>query len=397
MYPSNPNRESRPLNWLGRVLMTALLLGAMQAAQAAEVVPTGRNNTFTQAFERNAAPSDHSIYAGEIAGEDAVPPKNDVSSKNRQIHWVCWSASDPSRGACTTSTAGRFGTTSIRVTFTEQRSKLTVTLTATGYSQRIYGGTPGCSTSRSIEMSATITPICEGPSRDGYAMGTQLTLRISRAELNKIPTGGIWVANLDLRLKMFASQNPPLPNLEWKTKLIYTVTDTKSIEVYLPQFGKADAQIDLNLRPQPRGAAGAMQMAGTYNLDVCLYDGFNSNSKRFDLRIFDSKPVEGRPNNLFSVFHTQAGGATDTGNRIDYTVTMPFKDGSPLENGTTFTLGNIDQSRIRAVRIPNVETPVVCTPTPLTLTTPAFNIADKRAGRYQGKLSIVFTPSVLAP
>jgi hypothetical protein len=46
------------------------------------------------------------------------------------------------------------------------------------------------------------------------------------------------------------------------------------------------------------------------------------------------------------------------------------------------------------VLLPNIPQPVYCTPTPLSLTTPAFNQISKESGNYGGRLRVMFTPSI---
>lgn len=313
-----------------------------------------------------------------------------------QVHFICSSGTDPSNGACRTSTGGSSGTTPIRLRFTERRSLLSVELVATAYIQRLFYGFDcpnwGSIYYREMQMTSTNTQNCGA----GTNNGTVLTATISESELAKIPTGGVWTAKLLLLAKGYSSDGNRYP---WTNDITIRVTDKNNIEAYLPQFGNAAPLVDLNLRTQLLGTAGS-RMAGTTQLDLCLYDGFNSNSKMFELRVFDdkSKSFAGRSKKEFSVLHTQAGGATDAGNRIDYTVSLNYNgQRMELNNDETLLLPGVDTAQIRAMRVPNVPIPVVCSPTPMTLTTPAFNTLDKRAGRYEGKLSIVFTPSLLAP
>lgn len=370
--------------WISRtwacLLFSFVLWSGVFPGAAAAVHPTHDYQKLIHRFDRGNSQSFYSIYADKMG---AYFPQD---SRYRQIRWHCGTRDSSTGGSCSwwsSNDVGRQSTIVLR--FTEKRSQISVDLQLRGHSTPQFAGSgSGCGVV-TVPIQASAPPTCGSSSSVGRSLGVW----VPADELQKLPTGGIWTAKLVLDM-----YNNTHYQVTWTTDLEFTVTDRQNIEVYLPAFGNANALVDLNLRTSPLAGAGG-SVSGTTHLDMCLYDGYNSNSSSFELRFTDNNSIPGRAPELFSVLHWQAGGATDAGNRIDYTITM-LSGGSQrqLRNGQTFTLNAINAAEIRAVRIPNVFIPVVCTPTPVTLNTASFNHLGKRPGRYHGTLSIIFTPSL---
>lgn len=375
----------------------ALVLLTFEVALAVNIQPANDYQKLVYTFDRGAGnQAQYNLYIERIGAHDTETPlpPGQTTPIFRMLNWQCQSPSDPAAGACREQNSG--GITPITLRFTEKRSRLYIDLNLTGIKVALYGesgGMAGCY--QSMGMSSVGAPGACRPPDGGPGVlpsGWSLNLFLPAGELNKLPTGGVWTAHLPLTMRVWRGAGSF--RAVWTTDLEFNVTDKNNIEAYLPAFGNAAALVDLNLHTQPLTTAGG-QVSGVANLDMCLYDGYNSNSTWYDVRVSDKLSVAGRPPDVFSVLNQDAGGnSTDPRNRVDYTVTMLY-NGQPmtLRNGEQFRLPSVDTSLIRAVRIPNVTWPVVCTPTPLTLRTAAFNQLDKRAGRYQGVLSIVFTPS----
>jgi len=211
---------------------------------------------------------------------------------------------------------------------------------------------------------------------------------IPAAELKKLPSGGEWNANLALNLRAWDPTTwPTLAVFEAAIKL--NVTDKNNIQVYLPEFTTATPVVDLKLRTLPNGS----RMAGTANVDMCLYDGYNSQSTWFDVSATDGLTIDRRDKGRYSVL-LDADRSGAYASRVDYNVSLTYAGKKiDLRNNETVRLQGVNNSAGRSVSLPGISVPVVCTPTPLTLETPEFQSVWKRPGTYSNKLTIMFTPS----
>ena len=367
------------------------LIGAFAALPAlGDIHPGNYYQSEMLSFDRSAPPADHYVWRRMIHGwhEQPVP-----HSSYTTMHFVCLSNTDPATGQCRTTTGGRHGTTDILLRFTERRSGLSVVLTVKGNITRRHPLNSPCGTwgTATWMLTSTSSDNCEGIP----VTGTASTLWIPRSELAKLPAGGIWTAQLVMKLRRFYSQ--PIGDAH-----IYTVdfkldvTDHNNVQIYLPAHGISTPQVDLNLRTRPliNGPGGIV--SGQAVVDACLYDGYNSNSQRFEMRVTDKNPVPGMAGRFF-VKHTSGG--TDERNRIEYRVRTRTANLGETQHvsGQPVTFTGINNADIRAVRLPNVPFPVVCTPWPITLETPQFRQIDKNTGQYRGELNLEFTPSTSSP
>lgn len=391
------------------VAMVSLALGIAPSVHALDVPATELSDKYKEVkltFDRATAVGNLNVYFQEVA---AVKPGYFTAAQwgYSTVNFLCLSTTDSTSGACptTTDTSGRYGSTQISLKFTERRSRISVDLIATGVNIRIISASPveacnGFVTSTTWSLNGAGAAYCDAPGRP-YINGSSVTVVIPSAQLKRIPTGGEWSAQLVLDGKPY----PTGPTtVKWVADIKLTVTDKGNIQAFLPQFPTGKARVDLNLRAQPLPSAGS-RVTGLAMIDLCLYDGYNSNSSSFQLTFKDALPRGARLPGEFSVVRKASPSAppadqNNPSDRIDYTVEMSGpalgsgKPGvRPLVNGETFNMTNIGDANIRAVRIPQVITPVVCTPVPLTLTAVPFNQLDKRAGHYEGTLSVVFTPS----
>lgn len=398
----------------GLIVSLAIGLAASAHAQAEHPLAAETNPLAQRRFDRGTAnPPDFYIYNKKVVA--FTPRVSTGIVKGYSRVWLsCTSATDPTNGACPTGAAsnnqGTYGTTNVVLRFTERRSRISVDLNVTANRNSYWGNIYGnCYTSSDMFMNAASSIVCKttnpntGQGMTAVSVGWSVTAYVSSAELKRIPTGGVWTATLLLDAQDWDDR----AKRRWTADIRLDVTDNKNIEAYLPNFGAVrKPRIDLNLRTQPLTNAAGSTVSGLANVDLCLYDGYNSNSSSFQLTVKDALPKGSRLPEQFSVVSQPveggpSGNASNAFDRIDYTVEMsgpgqgPGDPGSrKLVNGQTFTLTGINNANIRAVRFWNVDTPVVCTPVPLTLRTGPFNLLDKRSGRYQGTLSIVFTPSL---
>jgi hypothetical protein len=220
----------------------------------------------------------------------------------------------------------------------------------------------------------------------------QLWVYMLHRELASLPTGGVWKANLHLRLNEWGGGH--LAN--FTAEITVNVTDDQNMQVFLPEFGSATPRVDLNLRSLP--SVGGARTSGERTVDACLYDGFNANSNRYTVRMTDPSSTGTDEAGRFFVRHPSPQGAAGQ-NRIEYEVrsmTRPFGS-TQYQSGQDRVFAGIPDAERRQVFLPNIPVPVVCTPWPLTLRTPEFASADKRAGHYSGVLRVEFSASTTAP
>ncbi|MEB7886708.1 CfaE/CblD family pilus tip adhesin [Serratia fonticola] len=169
-----------------------------------------------------------------------------------------------------------------------------------------------------------------------------------------------------------------------------------SPQIYFPGNMVAAPKVDLNISNRP-GSQKNTNASGHTSLDMCLYDGNNSSSSRISLRFMDEgASAPGRVAGRFSVYLQDGNKALAT-NRLDYRLSVI--------NPTTGAMQDVDNEKEiiwtdtnrrniqREVILPGVPGVSLCVPAPLTLVTPAFLLADKKAGRYTGKLRIIYTPT----
>ncbi|KID03350.1 hypothetical protein PU00_10535 [Hafnia alvei] len=377
------------------------LLVASQYARADFEQPTGRNTPITAYFDKQSPPSQIDIWVNESGGYDSSTPR-----KWGMNTLVCKSSSDPINGKCPTrpNEYGKTGVASIPLTFVEKRSKLSFEINVSGYYYKAWIPASTCDSSAThIMLYSAISYYCKDE------MNTEsdtdiFSVYLTQDELKKFPFGGIWEAKLTLGL-MRDDNYGKLG--DWNSAITLNVSDISNQAIYFPSFGAGqgkDAQLhaDLNLRPLPGGDRQVLgKLSGTTSLDMCLYDGYGSNSRQFQVTLSEPPEYpenpEGRQSGQFSVYNDN-GDRNNKNNRIDYGVKMYFPESNNFQNvvnGQMYTLPNINTDDIRAVRLAsNISNVVLCVPTPLQISTPAFNIVDKTNGHYTGKIRVVFTPSL---
>ncbi|WP_176300479.1 CfaE/CblD family pilus tip adhesin [Burkholderia vietnamiensis] len=374
-----------------REIVLAAMLGAISLdASAASEQPANRNDIVGATLDRGAPTADVMVFNGASGGYDTTDFK-----KWGRNSWTCQSATDTATGACGTEpvwTAGN--STSIRLSFKEERTGATAVLNLngeSGYSRHLDCNgnvVPEAQSSvrRAIQHAAAAT-VTDCPTL-GWD-GRLLFVKIPAAELKNLPFGGTWKANLQLDLRLWGTGGAAAKLAVFKSAITLNVTDKDNIQVYLPEFTSATPTVDLKLRKLPNGS----RMSGTSNVDMCLYDGYNSQSTWFDVSASDGLTVDRRDKGQYSVLlASDKSGAYES--RIDYNVSLTYAGKKiALPNNETVRLQGVNNSAGRSVSLPGISVPVVCTPTPLTLETPEFQSVWKRPGKYSNKLTITFTPS----
>ncbi|WP_269764085.1 CfaE/CblD family pilus tip adhesin [Burkholderia thailandensis] len=313
--------------------------------------------------------------------------------------WTCTSATDPAAGACPTEPIWSSSSpTSIKLEFKEETTGATIVLNLEGTKlaaihidcSDILIPAADVSPNTAIEEYKYWRLWCGGTSGKVINQDErQLTVKIPTGELKKIPTGGVWKANLVLNLRQRNDTGTHPKIAVFKAAIKLDVTDKNNIQIYLPEFTNATPVVDLKLRKLPNGS----RMSGTSNVDMCLYDGYNSQSTWFDVSASDGLTIDRRDKGQYSVLlDKDKSGAYES--RIDYNVSLTYAGKKiVLPNNETVRLQGVNNSAGRSVSLPGISVPVICTPTPLTLETPEFQSVWKRPGKYSSKLTITFTPS----
>ncbi|KVV48573.1 pilin protein [Burkholderia ubonensis] len=375
-----------------RVIALAAALGAISVdASAALQAPANRNDTVEATLDRGTAQVAVKIFDKASGGYDT----SDAPKWGRNS-WTCESASDPATGACPTEPVwtANGDSTEIQLSFKEAKTGAMAVLNLRG--ENYYTRHLDCSGNAvsevvkngSVPIQAAQLFRVKDCAKVAMWDGRALSVTIPSEELKKIPTGGIWTANLRLNLRIWGT-NKPLTLAVFKAAIKLNVTDKNNIQVYLPEFTNATPVVDLKLRTLPNGS----RLSGTSNVDMCLYDGYNSQSTWFDVTASDGLTIDRRDKGSYSVLlESDKSGAYAS--RVDYNASLTYAGKKiALPNNETVRLQGVNNSAGRTVSLPGIPVPVVCTPTPLTLETPEFQSVWKRPGKYSNKLTITFTPS----
>ena len=306
---------------------------------------------------------------------------------------VCLSESSAETGQCSTSPVWDiWGYIAIPLTFTEKRSGMQQTINMQTEHRLRYPNGSECgdeSTYKPKIYSATVITCGDGNKTSESLASAYFT----SAELAKLPAGGIWNANLKMSLTQWGGK---LKLADWNASITLNVTDNNNQQIYLPEFGEAAPRVDLNLRPLPGTKGNQAQMSGSANIDMCLYDGYGSNSSSFLLNFDDqSQGTLQRNKSYFSIYSDQGDVNLDSG-RIDYYIQMQGPDGNNItaQRGEILILTDIQAARVRQVHLPGIPQAVLCVPTPLLLFTKNIDINSKQAGHYTGHLIVNFTPQL---
>lgn len=370
-----------------------LMLGALGAGvtpcYAVYEAPMDRNTALTVKYDRMAVPSSLTIWDRLSGGRDDT----DGQKWGRNI-LVCKSSSDSTFGSCNRTAPiwwqnGLSSDANITLKFTLDGTSTSINLTVVGRHIITWYSPSSCAAVGFKDYPASNATGCGGAKE-----ATNLfTYTISQSELTKLTTPGVWRATL----KQDLWQWDPRQYLNtWTASIALTVTDLNNQQVYFPAFPYSTPRVDLNLNNRP-GTSKNTAASGTASLDMCLYDGSNSSSNRVNMLFSDEGAgATGRTAGLFSVYRTGAD-KTQAANRIDYQVSVidPTTGAAQaISNGTEITWTGTNQRNIqRQVVLPGVPGASLCVPAPIRLVTPAFNLADKTAGHYTGKLTIIYTPS----
>lgn len=376
-----------------RALALAAVLGAVTLdASAASQSPANLSESVESTRDRGEPLGDVLVFNGASGGYDTGRP-----IKWGRNTWTCKSTSDTTTGACPTEPVwnSAVGTsTPIRLSFREEATGATAVLTLSGqngYTRHVdCDGTivPEVVSISRVSMHQAQLASLGGCASDRTWDGRALFVRVPAAELSKLPSGGIWKAILQLDLREWSSG--PIPSIAtFQAAIKLKVTDRNNIQIYLPAFTESTPTVDLRLRKLPNGS----RISGTSTIDMCLYDGYNSQSTWFDVSASDGLLIDRRESGSYSVL-LDVDKSGVYASRIDYNASLTYGGKKiDLPNNEVIRLPSVNNSEGRMVTLPGIPVPVVCTPTPLTLETPEVQSAFKRPGRYSNKLTITFSPS----
>jgi hypothetical protein len=219
-----------------------------------------------------------------------------------------------------------------------------------------------------------------------------LTVWMPQDEMNNLPVGGVWEGQLKVGFNKAGTV------VNYSADIVLKGKATGKQDIYFPEFNGANPLVQLDLHPTGSVTSNSY-VEDVTTLDMCLYDGFNSNSDSMTLSFKDEgKAAAARQNGYFSIYNTATGG-TDEAERVDYRVEMfdPHSKGwRTVKNNDSFTLqaGENGQDQVRPVRLPSITYPVLCSPAPLRLIVDKFRVTDKAAGYYKGVLTVEFSPSL---
>ena len=369
-------------------LLSLFLWAFTLLAHAESSPPTSSALTIQRTFDRLSPPrEDISLWKQELGGFDSEDP-----GKWNANGWVCESNSDPAHGQCSTKLVWyASGETVLPLRFTEKRSGMQQVLNLHGYLQPYFYHTNCAAFGPYYQVYGPAPMGCQG---GGGSSGTALTVWLPAAELARLPVGGLWQADLRLKLTKYSTGERLA---DFTAHLQFDVTDPYHIEIFFPAFRNTNPLVELDLRPQGAPDAGPTAQDVT-PLDMCLYAGYNANSTRYDVLIRDEgRPHNGRADSDFSIYREAAESDPDSPrDRIDYQVRLKNPESGelmPVVNNEQITWWEINRNLIRPVRLPSLDYPVLCVPAPLLLSVPEFAVKDKNAGYYRGKMTVLFMPT----
>ncbi|MBC3228697.1 CfaE/CblD family pilus tip adhesin [Serratia fonticola] len=375
------------------MLLPALLV--FPTATLAATPPVAQNTVLTMGLALDSMPAKVVIWDNLSAGFD----ENDQPKWGRNT-LVCQSRTDKKYGACLNRPVWNNSSvrpTKITLNFTLAETTTVVSLVIEG-SRKTIPKTDGKRCTLGTIGSAEADGPCEA----------FFTFSIPQAELKKL-SAGRWTATLKQDLMQWpitscsgdwSSTAEGCTNVTklhtWSADIVFNVTDNSNQQIYLPAFPTSAPVVNLNLKTRP-GVGSGKSVSGSTSLDVCLYDGNNSASKRISL-LFQDEGITApeRADGQFSLYRN-GGDKSKPRDRLDYQVSVINPTTGAVQNvanGKEIVWSDTNRRNIqRLVVLPGGGAAVLCVPAPLTLTTPAFSMADKTAGDYTGKLRVVYMPT----
>ncbi|HBC5825680.1 TPA: hypothetical protein KEV35_004613 [Escherichia coli] len=296
----------------------------------------------------------------------------------------CLSDTNPENGACPVYPSWGVPRSNVYLSFTEKRSGL----------------------KHVIEIRGNVTSWCSYKYKfasANFGQGCQIdgiTYNVYMAEdaLKSFPAGGIWTAHLKMRVGQWHGGTgssggwPGFLDAYWTANITLHITDKNNIRIWLPQFHGSTANVVMPVMP----AYWALNKPGLVSaekvVETCLYDGYNSNSQRFEVTL-NSNYTDSTTQD-FLLQNT----SEPTSKPLHYQViaSPPGQSGAMqrLNPGVTQTYTGINSTGIRQVMMPGLLAPVACVPWPIRIKLLPFDLSRQAAGHYTGTLSVTFTPSL---
>lgn len=296
---------------------------------------------------------------------------------------TCLSDSNTLYGACRVRPEFGGGGRNVLLSFTEKRTGLKHTAVISGWFST------GCVP---INPFASATGGCDTD-------GVSYNIYIQEDELKKFPVGGVWHATLKLRVGQWhagqgsiVDQVPGYMDVYWTADIHLNITDKNNIRIWLPQFHGRTANVVMPVMP----AYWALNKPGLVSaekvVETCLYDGYNSNSQRFEVTL-NSNYTDSTTQD-FLLQNT----SEPTSKPLHYQViaSPPGQPGAMqrLNPGETQTYTGVNLTGIHQVMMPGLQVPVACVPWPIRIKLLPFDLSRQTAGHYNGTFSITFTPSL---
>ncbi|MGG8470856.1 CfaE/CblD family pilus tip adhesin [Rahnella sp. PAMC25617] len=370
-----------------RLLTSLLFLFSVQLlmlpdALADTVAPTDHSIDVNMSITKGTA-STVNIWSRESGGYDSTN-----AGRWGLNYWACTSSTIDENGKCPTGKGGYAANLPVYLKFTEKRSGATQTLELQGTREAYWYNGSCAKYGDPKPMNQSAQNSCGSDLTDGV----DLTLKIPAAQLNMLPTGGIWTA----QLKILLHNSSGTEVYHWDSNITVDVNDPNNQQIYLPEFGEAAPRVDLNMRPLPGTGGNQTQMNGAATIDMCLYDGYGSNSTSFTLKFDDQQQGTKERNNAYFSIYSDQGDVNQDSGRIDYYVRMQAPDGKYMSmiRGEDVVIPDIQTAHIRPVHLPGIPQAVLCVPAPLQLSTKTMDINSKQAGHYTGHLIVNFTPQL---
>lgn len=368
--------------------LCVLLGGVSIQAYGASIAPQAQDTKVNITFDRMSLPANIFIWDKVFGGstdEGECTNSSDCKDKDEINSLTCYSTTDPTNGAC-----------QVKLfwwTDTSNDTSKTLTLRFTHRSGK----------TKDLRVTAVKGSGTYGSWIAGIILPSSgFSTYIPASELNKLSDVGVWKADLKMQVKAWdycsgASNGcPGIFRVTWKASLALNVTDYGNQQIYLPAFPNSAPVINLNLNTRP-GVGAGKSVSGSTGVDMCLYDGNDSASNRISLLLQDEgDTAPDRIKGQFSLYR-RGGDKAKARDRLDYQVSVinPTTGAvQDISNGKEIIWSDTNRRNIqRPVVLPGGGAPALCVPAPLTLTTPAFSMADKTAGDYTGKLRIIYTPT----
>ncbi len=375
MYDSKNEQEmSKQLKSI--IVLLFVIVGMPTISRASAPADFASSVTVEESYDLN---SPHQLTIWNKYLSESTPNGN---TNGVDFFLSCLSDSDTDYGACAVNPEWMGAGGDVLLSFVEKRTHIKHNAVISGTL-----GTP-CSVKGFVDTTG------------GCQINSSLyNVYITPDELKKFPIGGIWFAHLKLRTGQWhagpgsiVDQWPGFMDAYWTADITLHITDNNNIRIWLPQFHGSTANVVMPVMP----AYWALNKPGLVSaekvVETCLYDGYNSNSQRFEVTLNSNYTDSTTQDFLLQ----NTSGPTSKPLHYQVLASPPGQSGAMqrLNPGITQTYTGINSTGIRQVIMPGLQTPVACVPWPIRIKLLPFDLSRQAAGHYNGTFSITFTPSL---